>query len=786
MTPPITVQVLGTGSADTSPSILLSIPRQHGLCAYLFNAGEGLQRVCSEQHLKMSSKLKHVLLTGLTSGTVGGLPGLMITLSDTGRTNIPVHGPQGCASVLQAAFRFMARKAHSTALTESPVGDEVVTVVDEQGLVIEALSVRGKAREAGWECVPYSEGGYPATKRRRRNVGNGAQGSDVAISYAVRLPPSKGRFNAELADRLGIKGRMRAALCQGQQVTLPCGRVVQPEEIIGEGEGVQVILVLCAPTVAHAHSLVNSSAWSAWTTGGTVSTCLHLAPSDVLADPVYARSMGHVAGSPVHLVVDRSVSSGGLTFVACARMQWKLHAVLPCAYPLPDRDIHQRELKGGKPPGLSGEAHALGLLDKYVVHPRDKRGFDRSGPARLQRWHNSKGQEQTLIEEDVAAEVLATPGLVASVAALPSRLLLAADQGGAESLHKRLIAAREALSPPQQAVPKDEAAGGSLPVDPAILWGSEVVFLGTGAACPSKYRNVSSTLFRLPRGAAILLDCGEGTLGQLRRRFGMEGAARMLSTVSLFWVSHLHADHHLGLPALLAERARALATPGIPTATRGLETPVVCGPRVLESWLGTCARHLHQPCPYTFAHCSTVETCAAGGSENAIPGLIAAKAVPVEHCADAWALILRAEHNWSIAFSGDTRPCDVLVQALQAEPLLLALIHEATFEDELQAEAMTRRHSTIGEAVSCGERGGAYRVLLTHFSQRYPKIAAPSGASTRAIIAFDLMTVPLALLEHMPAVTKPTQMIFANDADDAVDSAAALPPTGSGSDAEGS
>src|SRR5438132_219116 len=59
----------------------------------------------------------------------------------------------------------------------------------------------------------------------------------------------------------------------------------------------------------------------------------------------------------------------------------------------------------------------------------------------------------------------------------------------------------------------------------------ELLFLGTGSSVPSKYRNgmpsrswiksywidaVSAIYLRLPHGA-ILLDAGEGTLGQLRR-----------------------------------------------------------------------------------------------------------------------------------------------------------------------------------------------------------------------------------------------------------------------------
>lgn len=46
----------------------------------------------------------------------------------------------------------------------------------------------------------------------------------------------------------------------------------------------------------------------------------------------------------------------------------------------------------------------------------------------------------------------------------------------------------------------------------------EIVLLGTGSSQPSKYRNVSSVYINLFSKGSLLLDCGEGTLGQLKRR----------------------------------------------------------------------------------------------------------------------------------------------------------------------------------------------------------------------------------------------------------------------------
>lgn len=83
-------------------------------------------------------------------------------------------------------------------------------------------------------------------------------------------------------------------------------------------------------------------------------------------------------------------------------------------------------------------------------------------------------------------------------------------------------------------------------------------------------------------GGSILLDAGEGSFGQLWRMFGESSsshakssssgggddatadggintrAQQMLRDLSAVWISHPHADHHLGLVRILSERNKLL------------------------------------------------------------------------------------------------------------------------------------------------------------------------------------------------------------------------------------
>ena len=56
----------------------------------------------------------------------------------------------------------------------------------------------------------------------------------------------------------------------------------------------------------------------------------------------------------------------------------------------------------------------------------------------------------------------------------------------------------------------------------------------------------------------------------------------------------------------------------------------------------------------------------------------------VEHCRDAWGLVVEHVHGWSLVYSGDTRPCKALAAAGYGCTIL---IHEATFEPDLLEQA---------------------------------------------------------------------------------------------------
>eukprot|EP00302_Diacronema_sp_CCMP2436_P018831 CAMPEP_0179979728 /NCGR_PEP_ID=MMETSP0983-20121128/41521_1 /TAXON_ID=483367 /ORGANISM="non described non described, Strain CCMP 2436" /LENGTH=1012 /DNA_ID=CAMNT_0021897549 /DNA_START=28 /DNA_END=3065 /DNA_ORIENTATION=- len=983
---PVTLQVLGTGGPDTSPCLLLHLPRKKGMTCYLVNSGEGMQRLCGEQHVRLSGRLQRILLTSLDATTVGGLPGLLITLADASHGRpVPVTGPVGTAGIVSASSGFMPSHARSTLVEEVGAGPSSAPLADDDGVRIFAFVVdaevgcdqvselgsaaahcapagelpaalgsadggqadgglgllesspAGEAGEVAALGVGAADNGAVPTSKRRRLTPTGADGAHPrgvrgqAVSYAFELPAALGKFNAKRAAELNISGPDRGRLCKGESVTLPSGVIVRPEELLAAGTPPQLLLVLACPTVEHARALATHAPLLELVASKTVVACAHICDSDVWHSSEMGVLCALLGSEADHLVLSTALRPAEHVFVSGARLQTLLHAIHPLVYPLPHALLQGTQPAAALAPDRAAEAaaaagttgggvHAARLLARLTASPVERRGLDESECTRLRNWTNSRGEAQSLDVEHITATLRAVGGLALAVSQLPAALHFEPKPAGKEAGQKegeaatngqaaygqadggehgrfdtgggdsrgaghcelRRLGEAEAREQPSGAVlacdpPAPDPALAALPDFPplplpdsslplpdscflldspfaplpdsltaaaeaGLLEGGEVTFLGTGAAMPSKYRNVSATLLHLPAGGCVLLDCGEGTLGQLRRRYGLEGAANVLARVRCFWVSHAHADHHLGLPSLLVERARAVRTSNAQLREGGsflegndsflgggafaLEpaAALVVGPRRLEPWLRACAPAVLSLDDFEFGHCSQVHALlpALDMQAGSRLGVCAAVAVHVEHCADAWALLLTVRSSdgrqgrsetggglvrarmetdgttepgagvprsldeetgggsgdgsrggsveWSLGYSGDTRPCDSLVKAALKVPHLLALIHEATFEDELGGEAVARRHATISEALTVGKQAGAYRTLLTHFSQRYPKVASAGGECaaelSRAAFATDLMSVPLRLLRWIPAITKPAQLLLTSECAD--------------------
>lgn len=272
-----------------------------------------------------------------------------------------------------------------------------------------------------------------------------------------------------------------------------------------------------------------------------------------------------------------------------------------------------------------------------------------------------------------------------------------------------------------------------------------ITFLGTSAAAPTIRRGLSGIAVRA-HTERLLIDCGEGSQRQMLRFGTGLRVERILFT-------HFHADHYLGVVGLLRtlamhDRTEPLVLHGpAPHLHTLLERIVHLGfermPFGLSFETASGGTEIDRRDYRIRAVAVKHRTPALGWviEEPQRPGVFdreraVALGVPVGplfgalqrgesvttpagetvHPSD---VLGPARPGRKVVFSGDTRPCDALVDAARDADVL---VHEATFTEADRERAIETSHSTALEAGTIAARAGARRLVLTHLSSRYDNL----------------------------------------------------------------
>jgi ribonuclease Z len=713
------------------------------------------------EHKLRLTRLGHILLTRCDARTSNGLPGLFLTLSDValGAGAPPVQvrmvGPPRTDGLLRAISTVVGQARHCriTAHVISPsldakTADTAQVVYSDAVVTIYGIPIAPLSSSLPRTAVPDGDGdgASPDAKRQRTSISAGEPEMQPSMCYLCVLADVPGKFDNAAAEALGVpRGAVRGQLCRGEAVTLDSGVVITPEQVCSPPVPGPALLMLDCPTQGHVDGAMAALGRCATLAGvrDRIGVVFHLSPRAVIQTPQYSAMLAYVGGErTTHVMAAPAVpSTGG----APGATIYRSSSLVATRLSMVHRDVFP-------PLVLDGDAPQTGDLAAGSRHASDK--FIAGG--NLMRWRL----------RPLASAGLDTTSVPPPLSATDVRTALAAEWS--TSVAGTLKAVQHAwdtnLRTPPEPVPPAVAA---LAADRSAA--PELVFLGTGAAIPSKYRNVSGILLRMaagpPDAPCMILDCGEGSLGQMQRRLGASGAVAALRALKCVWISHIHADHHLGVLSILAARRALLGGAGAPPLC-------VVGPMPLRRVLESHAVGV-EPLNYTFVdladtakHTAAVHPAYAAAMQQL--GLTQLVAVPVIHCPHAYAAVLHTTGGLKVVYSGDTRPCDALISAARDASLL---IHEATFEDALLDEAVAKKHSLTREAVASGASAGAYRTLLTHFSQRYPKIPVIDDTfATHTGIAFDMMRLNLADLPALPSLVPALRAVFpANAAGDAGD-----------------
>lgn len=549
--------------------------------------------------------------------------------------------------------------------------------------------------------------------------------SKEAVSYIIRSHDIRGKFDPTKAEQLGIpKGGDYARLARGETIQTPSGNTVTPDMVLGAARRGKGLAIIDLPSPEYVEDLVNRPEWDSPSVTTELKVFIWILGPGVGDHPKLREFVGRMSDAK-HTVSSVDYCPNYLAFNSAAGAAIRLARLRGENYPVPVHDnVTVPQAQGGSPSeSISPEDSPFEpLMPGLVIDMEPQFGFN---------------MRDVMTPLNTAKTVFQIP----------------------RSVEKRMEVIRTRVKKPnfqkQLAEMRKDLPGAE----------AEIIALGTGSSSPSKYRNVSATLLHVPGYGYYLLDCGENTLGQIQRVFGYEKTREILQNLRMIWISHLHADHHLGTASLIKawyqENYGAEAKPTEPESdlTKILQEKrlAVVSDEMMIAWLEEyaavedfgfdkliplCAhpdpsgptintkfsyRHSRNGnAPYGVQSTGRTLLDFKDDSSPLTPLLKSALGLEdilttrVKHCKGALAVSIVFPDGFKVSYSGDCRPSDKFAFIGRGSTLL---IHEATFQNDMVGSALAKRHSTAAEALEVGRRMGARAIFLTHFSQRYQKIA---------------------------------------------------------------
>ena len=729
------LQVLGTGGGELKPCVFLFTDSKR----YMFNCVENGQRFSNEYKVRQS-KLRDFFITRMTWDNVGGLPGQSLHFAnffDAPAMNpVQLHGPDSIADFIHSS-RFHVNPAKIKLMTNGTLealGGYHLPVHHDENLTVYTLNLHDPTRPASPISPPSSESETeedPALQRPSQKRPRISRNSNSISVFLCKLADVPGKFDPQKALDLGLpKGPQYRALVNGESVTAPNGTVVHPSDVVGPiRAGPNFIVLECpdqgyVPSIA-SHPLLQKKSFD--DSYQRIALIVHMTPRAVVDSDAYCQWMASFGPRTKHLLLHETLCPHNWTLRGFLKTQGPLNLMEPTIFRRFSESLEEVEpaesLKVLRL--LPRECVIIGkTLMQYHLKPSQKEGVDESQVLESFASHWQKVMDRVKTSPEVSRAMKKIPAVTES--------------------EKSITNVQCATLEKSTSTDNDS-----------------VTFLGTGASCPSKYRNVSSILLQTASSGNVLLDCGEGTLAQLYRHFGAAEGDRVLARLGVIFISHIHGDHNLGVISLLNKRAHLLRSSS-PSSELMAPTWVV-GPKKVLWWLRDYS-HYCEKLLYRFIDCSklTEDESAIGNTR------LGFQTVPVIHCKESYGVVISHRKDWRIVYSGDTRPCPALAKVGRNATLLL---HEATLEDGMLADAKEKKHCTITEALQMAELMNPDFTILTHFSQRYSKIlplilSKRTDLKSKVFAAFDHMTVPLASVHRLPALLPSIQEILMCTKDD--------------------
>jgi ribonuclease Z len=296
----------------------------------------------------------------------------------------------------------------------------------------------------------------------------------------------------------------------------------------------------------------------------------------------------------------------------------------------------------------------------------------------------------------------------------------------------------------------------------------ELIVLGTASQVPTRYRNHNGYFIRWDKWG-VLFDPGEGIQRQL---IHCNLSANQIHRIC---ITHFHGDHCLGLSGIVQrisldgvphpvhvhypasgqkyfERLRhasifrdrsnlkpsPIRKPGVIGEEKEFRLETMRLVHGVESW----GYRLVEP----DGHRMLPEKLKAAGVQGRDIGrLMREGEIKTPGGVVRLEDVSEVRKGQIVAFVMDTRLCDNAFALAQDADLLIC---ESTYLSSEEREAWDRGHMTAAQAARVARESNARRLVLTHFSQRYPDVndfleeARPIHSDVVAVKDGDVVPVP--------------------------------------------
>ena len=271
-----------------------------------------------------------------------------------------------------------------------------------------------------------------------------------------------------------------------------------------------------------------------------------------------------------------------------------------------------------------------------------------------------------------------------------------------------------------------------------------ILILGSGSATPCLNRNPAGLLVK-SESSSYLVDCGEGTQLQLRR------FKESIQRINQIFISHLHADHFLGLFGLLSTQGLLGREKSLEVyAPKGMKEIIDVQLKISKTYLcydlkvieiDTKAssmifeskelqvftvplNHKIECCGFVFREkLKDRKLITSKIPEYNIPIYMRNKIKKGEDLELEDGRIIKNEElteapskSYSFAYLSDTKVLKTVPEIVKGVDLLY---HEATFLHDMLDRAKSTYHSTALQAAQFAAEAKVNKLVLGHFSARY-------------------------------------------------------------------